>query len=145
MTSEPTRLAQKVADAVAELAACLATGVRIDPGRVIAPLMASMGPLHNIAGDLGRTAASVDEEAVAAAQRAAEHFLRARGSSAGRWPGCRWKSRAAPYMAGYGNLTTSTEPRLRLPPGALSGIRHGERTLRRPAIVQIARNMNTST
>jgi hypothetical protein len=79
MTSEPTRLAQKVADAVAELAACLATGVRIDPGRVIAPLMASMGPLHNIAGDLGRTAVSVDEEAAAAAQRAGEHFLRARG------------------------------------------------------------------
>ncbi|GGM89913.1 hypothetical protein ACFFX1_21395 [Dactylosporangium sucinum] len=75
--NDPTRLAEKAAAAVDRLAACLATDVQIDPGRVILPLIQTAHGLHDIADELSRAAISVDEAAAAAARAAAENFLHA--------------------------------------------------------------------
>src|SRR5262249_47645563 len=68
--ASPESLASRVRDAVAELAAAMATDVRIEPVYVIAPLMMATTSLEDIADELARAAISVDEDAGRAAQRA---------------------------------------------------------------------------
>lgn len=77
VTTDPARLAEKVAVAIDRLAACLATDVRIEPVDVLLPLIQTARSLYDVSDEISRAAVGVDQPAAAASRRAAHHFLSA--------------------------------------------------------------------
>ncbi|GGM52906.1 hypothetical protein ACFFX1_55270 [Dactylosporangium sucinum] len=70
--ADPYELARRIKDTADELAQVLATDVRIDPARVIVPLMVALAFLRAGTDELALASMSVDEEAAAAARRAGQ-------------------------------------------------------------------------